>query len=86
MADRRVPIGKAARETGEPFDMAVLNDMDRFHLAIDAIDRLPQLGDRGMRIKRELQDKLVAHRAYIRHYGEDMPEVRNWTWHDARPA
>src|SRR6266536_3402903 len=65
-----------------PFDMAVLNDMDRFHLVIDAIDRLPHVGDRGADIKRVLQEKLVQHRAYIRQYGEDMPEVRNWKWRD----
>jgi xylulose-5-phosphate/fructose-6-phosphate phosphoketolase len=63
-----------------PFDMAVLNDMDRFHLAIDVIDRLPQTGMRGAEVKRELQEKLVEHRQYICRYGEDMPEIRNWRW------
>ena len=63
-----------------PFDMAVLNDMDRFHLVIDAIDRLPHLGDPGARIKRDLHAKLLEHDAYIRQYGEDMPDVRNWRW------
>ncbi len=69
-----------------PFDMAVLNDMDRFHLAIDAIDRLPQAGARGAQVKRELQEKLVEHRQYIYRCGEDMPEIRNWRWTFPPPA
>jgi xylulose-5-phosphate/fructose-6-phosphate phosphoketolase len=63
-----------------PFDMTVLNDLDRFHLVIDAIDRLPQTGSEGAYLKQQLQDKLVAHRQYIRRHGEDMPEIRNWVW------
>ena len=63
-----------------PFDMTVLNDLDRFHLAMDVIDRLPQTGDRGLYLKRRLEEKLVAHRQYIVRYGEDMPEIRNWAW------
>jgi xylulose-5-phosphate/fructose-6-phosphate phosphoketolase len=62
------------------FDMTVLNDLDRFHLAIDVIDRLPHLGQRGVYLKQELQEKLVAHKQYIEENGEDMPEIRNWTW------
>ena len=62
------------------FDMTVLNDMDRFHLVMDAINRLPQTGTRGDHLKQQLQDKLVEHRRYIDRYGEDMPEVRDWTW------
>jgi xylulose-5-phosphate/fructose-6-phosphate phosphoketolase len=62
------------------FDMTVLNDMDRFHLVMDAINRLPQTGSRGDHLKQRLQDKLVEHRNYIDRYGEDMPEVRNWMW------
>jgi xylulose-5-phosphate/fructose-6-phosphate phosphoketolase len=62
------------------FDMTVLNDMDRFHLVMDAINRLPQTGTRGDHLKQQLQDKLVEHRNYIDRYGEDMPEVRDWTW------
>jgi xylulose-5-phosphate/fructose-6-phosphate phosphoketolase len=62
------------------FDMTVLNDMDRFHLVMDAINRLPQTGTRGDHLKQQLQDKLVEHRLYIDRYGEDMPEVRDWTW------
>jgi len=63
-----------------PFDMTVLNDMDRYHLVMDAIDRLPGTGDKGLQVKRMLQGKLVEHRAYIEEIGEDMPEVKNWVW------
>jgi xylulose-5-phosphate/fructose-6-phosphate phosphoketolase len=63
-----------------PFDMTVLNEMDRFHLAIDAIDRSPQTGARGLHLKRDLEARLAAHRFYIRQHGQDMPAIRNWTW------
>ncbi|HEY5313455.1 MAG TPA: phosphoketolase family protein [Pirellulales bacterium] len=63
-----------------PFDMAVLNDLDRFHLVADAIDRLPQLGASGAYIKQWCRDKLIEHRQYIYQYGEDMPEILNWRW------
>jgi xylulose-5-phosphate/fructose-6-phosphate phosphoketolase len=60
--------------------MTVLNDLDRFHLVIDVIDRLPKTGSPGEYLKQQLHDKLIQHRGYINQYGEDMPEVRNWTW------
>jgi xylulose-5-phosphate/fructose-6-phosphate phosphoketolase len=63
-----------------PFDMTVLNDMDRYHLAHDAVMRLPQAGERGEQLKSYTEAKLQEHRAYIRRYGKDMPEVANWTW------
>jgi xylulose-5-phosphate/fructose-6-phosphate phosphoketolase len=63
-----------------PFDMTVLNELDRFHLAISAIDRLPQTGEHGVRVQRQLRDKLREHDAYICEHGEDMPEIRNWAW------
>jgi xylulose-5-phosphate/fructose-6-phosphate phosphoketolase len=63
-----------------PFDMTVLNDLDRFHLVMDAVDRLPQLRAKGTYLKQELQDKLIEHNQYIRKHGQDMPEVRNWQW------
>jgi xylulose-5-phosphate/fructose-6-phosphate phosphoketolase len=62
------------------FDMTVLNDLDRFHLAMDATNRLPQTGSEGTYLKQQLLDKLVEHRHYINRYGQDMPEVRDWEW------
>jgi xylulose-5-phosphate/fructose-6-phosphate phosphoketolase len=62
------------------FDMTVLNDLDRFHLVMDAVDRLAQTGSRGANLQQELRDKLIEHRRYIDKYGEDMPEIRDWTW------
>jgi xylulose-5-phosphate/fructose-6-phosphate phosphoketolase len=63
-----------------PFDMTVLNDMDRFHLVQDTIERLPKLNDTCAYLKQEMQDKLIAHKNYIQEFGEDMPEIRNWKW------
>jgi xylulose-5-phosphate/fructose-6-phosphate phosphoketolase len=63
-----------------PFDMTVLNEMDRFHLVEDVIDRLPQLGDKANYLKQEMKDKLIEHNRYIRKNGVDMPEVKDWKW------
>jgi xylulose-5-phosphate/fructose-6-phosphate phosphoketolase len=63
-----------------PFDMTVLNEMDRFHLVMDVIARLPQLGQRAAYLKQEMEDMLIRHRAYIRDQGIDMPEILNWKW------
>ena len=63
-----------------PFDMTVLNEMDRFDLVQDVIDRLPQLGDKAAYLKQEMKDKLIEHKYYIRENGIDMPEVREWKW------
>ena len=60
--------------------MTVLNDLDRFHLAMDAVDRLPQTGERGIFLKQQLKAKLIEHRLYINQNGQDMPEIRNWQW------
>lgn len=62
------------------FDMTVLNEMDRFHLAMDVIDRLANIGSKGLYLKQKLMDKLVEHKEYICTYGLDMPEIRNWRW------
>ena len=72
--------------TTTPFDMVVLNELDRFHLMADVIDRLPQLGYTAAYAKQFTRDKLIEHKAYIRQYGEDMPEVREWRWSPAAPT
>ena len=66
--------------TTTPFDMVVLNDLDRFHLVMDVIDRVPQLGPRAAYVKQSLFEKLVEHKRYIASHGEDMPEIRAWKW------
>src|SRR2546421_8805788 len=66
--------------TTTPFDMAVINEIDRYHLAMDAIDRMPELGDEAAHYRQQLQDQLIRHKIYVREHGEDLPEVRNWQW------
>ena len=67
--------------TTTPFDMTVLNDLDRFHLVSDVADRVPKLAARAEAIRQLMREKHREHRAYIRRYGDDMPEVKEWTWH-----
>jgi xylulose-5-phosphate/fructose-6-phosphate phosphoketolase len=66
--------------TTTPFDMVVLNELDRFHLVGDVIDRVPSLGSRAAYAKQFIRDKLLDHKNYIHQHGEDMPEIRNWKW------
>jgi len=66
--------------TTTPFDMCVLNDLDRFHLVMDVIDRVPSLGYRAAHLKQEMQNRLFEHTRYVRERGEDMPEIRDWVW------
>ncbi len=66
--------------TSTPFDMVVMNDLDRFHLVADVIDRLPQLGPKAAYAKQAIRDKLIEHKQYVTKYGEDLPEIRNWKW------
>jgi len=71
--------------TTTPFDMVVMNDLDRFHLAADVADRVPKLGHIAAYIKQAVRDKLIEHREYITRHGQDMPEIRNWRWDGGRP-
>jgi xylulose-5-phosphate/fructose-6-phosphate phosphoketolase len=64
--------------TTTPFDMCVLNDLDRFHLVSDVIDRVPTLGPRAAYAKQAIRDKLIDHKAFITRYGDDMPEITGW--------
>jgi xylulose-5-phosphate/fructose-6-phosphate phosphoketolase len=66
--------------TTTPFDMVVLNDLDRFHLVADVIDRVPTLGYMAAYAKQAIRNKLIEHKEYITKYGDDMPEVRDWVW------
>ena len=65
-----------------PFDMRVLNDIDRFHLVIDVVRRLPELGNRGAYLVQRMNDKLVEHKQYIKDHGVDLPEIREWKWNE----
>jgi xylulose-5-phosphate/fructose-6-phosphate phosphoketolase len=68
--------------TTTPFDMVVLNDLDRFHLVADVIDRVPKLGYLAAYAKQAIRDKKIDHKNYIGQYGDDMPEIKNWKWPD----
>jgi xylulose-5-phosphate/fructose-6-phosphate phosphoketolase len=66
--------------TSTPFDMCVMNEIDRFHLVDDVIDRVPGLRSRAAYAKQAIRDKLLEHHAYICKHGEDMPEISGWAW------
>jgi xylulose-5-phosphate/fructose-6-phosphate phosphoketolase len=72
--------------TTTPFDMVMLNDLDRFHLVMDVIDRVPDLGERAAGLRQQMADARLHARAYTREFGEDPAEVRDWTWTGAPPA
>ena len=66
--------------TTTPFDMVVLNDLDRFHLVMDVIARVPKLESVGAHLLQQMRDKRIQHNRYITEHGEDMPEIREWKW------
>ncbi|MBD0307455.1 MAG: phosphoketolase family protein [Microcoleus sp. T1-bin1] len=72
--------------TTTPFDMVVMNDLDRFHLVADVLDRVPKLGSVAAYGKQAIRDKLIEHRQYITEHGDDMPEIRDWKWPHAGPV
>ena len=72
--------------TTTPFGMVVMNDMDRFHLVADVIDRVPRLGSRAAYAKQEIRDKLIEHKEFTAKYGRDMPEVADWKWEVRKPS
>jgi xylulose-5-phosphate/fructose-6-phosphate phosphoketolase len=72
--------------TSTPFDMCVMNELDRYHLVGDVIDRVPKLGSSAAYAKQAIRDKLLEHKEYIGEYGDDLPEIRNWSWGGASIA
>ena len=66
--------------TTTPFDMVLMNDMDRYHLVMDVIDRVPGLARRAAVVRHSMVDRRLAHQRHTREHGEDLPEVRDWTW------
>ncbi|MNE79534.1 Xylulose-5-phosphate phosphoketolase [compost metagenome] len=71
--------------TTTPFDMAVMNELDRYHLAIEAINRLPVLKEKAAHVVSALQEKLTQHKIFVCEHGEDMPEIQNWKWPYPKP-
>src|SRR5262249_2293773 len=81
-----VPGYKEEGTTTTPFDMCVLNQIDRFNLVKDVIDRLPQLGERAAYATQAINEMLIDHRNYIKEHGDDMPEITGWRWGQYAPA
>jgi xylulose-5-phosphate/fructose-6-phosphate phosphoketolase len=71
--------------TTTPFDMLVRNELDRYHLVRDVVDRVPKLGYMAAHVRQAVRDKLIDHKHYVTEHGEDMPEIRNWTWTHPAP-
>src|SRR5262245_46602520 len=71
---------KEKGSTASPFDLTVVNALDRFHLAGDVVDRLPRLHPVGAHFKQFLRNKLVGHKQYISKHGDDLPDIRDWKW------
>ncbi|HPZ95208.1 MAG TPA: phosphoketolase, partial [Mycobacterium sp.] len=86
--DERIHVRGYKEEgtTTTPFDMVMLNDLDRYHLVIDVIDRVPGLGSRYATLRQQMVDKRIDAREYTREHGDDIPEVRNWVWPGGRDA
>jgi xylulose-5-phosphate/fructose-6-phosphate phosphoketolase len=72
--------------TTTPFDMVMLNDLDRYHLVIDVIDRVPFLQSKCATLRQQMVDKRITARGYTREHGDDIPEVRDWIWPGSRGA
>ena len=72
--------------TTTPFDMVMLNDLDRYHLVMDVIDRVPGLGERAAGLRQQIADERLRHRAYTREHGDDPPDVRDWVWPGGVPV
>ena len=72
--------------TTTPFDMVMMNDLDRFHLVMDVIDRVPGLGARAAHVRQQMSDLRLHHRQYTRDHGKDAPEVSDWAWPGPSPA
>jgi xylulose-5-phosphate/fructose-6-phosphate phosphoketolase len=70
--------------TTTPFDMVMLNDLDRFHLVMDVIDRVPALGSNAATLRQQMSDARLAARRYTREHGDDDPAISGWTWSEAR--
>jgi len=66
--------------TTTPFDMTVLNDLDRFHLFLDTVERVPKVSHKSANIRAMVERKLLEHKKYIQEFGDDLPEIRHWKW------